>query len=276
VGQPGTYFSLALSPDERRLAASHTPAPQGNIDIWLFGLAGPAATFRLTTAPGPEFDPVWSPPNGTDVVFSAFGAPGGQRLYRRASSGEGQEELLQEVDGGASGSDWSRDGRFLVYTSGGDLWVLPRSGGGKPYPFVQTKANESASAFSPDTRWIAYASDETGKRQVYLKSFTSGGGNYQVSVEGGHHPRWRADGGELFFLSPDGTMMAAEIDTKRGLQASAPRALFATGIIAQQSDNHPYVVSGNGDRFLVPVAGRDTGPVPDLVIVMNWQATRPR
>lgn len=276
VGQPGTYFSLALSPDERRLAASHSPVPQGNIDIWLFGLAGPAATFRLTTAPSPEFDPVWSPPNGADVVFSAFGAPGAQRLYRRASSGEGQEELLQDVDGGASGSDWSRDGRFLVYTSGGDLWILPLAGGGKPSPFVQTKANESAAAFSPDTRWIAYASDETGKRQVYVKSFTSGGGNYQVSIEGGHHPRWRGDGGELFFLAPDGTMMAAEITTKRGFQVSAPRPLFATGIIAQQSDNHPYVVTGDGNRFLVPVAGRDTGPVPDLVVVMNWLATRPR
>jgi hypothetical protein len=76
--------------------------------------------------------------------------------------------------------------------------------------------------------------------------------------------------------APDGTMMAAEINTKQGLQASAPRPLFATGIIAQQSDSHPYVVSGDGDRFLVPVAGRDTGPVPDLVVVMNWLATRPR
>ena len=80
----------------------------------------------------------------------------------------------------------------------------------------------------------------------------------------------------MFFLAPDGTMMAAEITTKQGFQVSAPRRLFATGIIAQQSDNHPYVVTGDGNRFLVPVAGRDTGPVPDLVVVMNWLATRPR
>ena len=157
------------------------------------------------------------------MVFSAFGAPGRQRLYRRASSGEGQGEPLQDLDGGASGSDWSRDGRFLVYTSGGDLWILPRSGGGKPYPFVQTKANESAAAFSHDTRWIAYASDETGKRQVYVKAFTSGGGSYQVSVDGGHHPRWRGDGGELFFLAPDGTMMAAPRSTPSRDSRSAPR-----------------------------------------------------
>ena len=98
MGQPGMYFNLALSPDERRLAVSHSPVPQGNNDIWLFDLAGPTATFRITTAPGPEFDPVWSPPDGAEVVFSAFSGPGGRRLFRRAASGEGQAELLQEVE----------------------------------------------------------------------------------------------------------------------------------------------------------------------------------
>ena len=93
------------------------------------------------------------------------------------------------------------------------------------------------------------------------KSFP-GGGNYQVSVDGGHHPRWRGDGGELFFLAPDGTMMAADINTKQGFQVSAPRPLFPTGIIAQQSDNHPYVVTGRWRRFLVPVAGREPARFP--------------
>jgi serine/threonine protein kinase/Tol biopolymer transport system component len=276
VGQPGMYFNLALSPDERRLAVSHSPVPQGNNDIWLFDLAGPTATFRITTTPGPEFDPAWLPPDGSEVIYGAFGGPGGRRLHRRAASGEGQAELLHEVENDASGSDWSRDGRFLVYTSGGDLWVLPRAETGKPYPFVQTRATESAAAFSPDARWVAYASDETGKRQVYVRSFPEGGRNYQVSVDGGHHPSWRGDGGELFFLAPDGAMMAADISTRQGFQVSAPESLFATGIIAQQSDNHPYVVTRDGARFLVPFAGRDTGPIPDLVVVMNWLLTRPR
>jgi hypothetical protein len=111
---------------------------------------------------------------------------------------------------------------------------------------------------------------------VYVKSFPDGGGTYQVSVEGGHHPRWRGDGGELFFLAPDGMLMAAETNTKQGFQVGVARPLFPTDIVAQQSDNHPYVVAGDGNRFLVPVAGRDTGPVPDLVAVTNWPAARPR
>ena len=275
VGEPGTFFNLALSPDERRLAASHTSGPQGNIDIWLFDLARSAAAFRLTTAPGVEFDPVWSP-DGSEVLFSALRASLGQRLYRRGSNGEGEDALLKAVETGASGADWSSDGRFLIYVSTGDLWVFPRFGEGKPYPFAQTAATEGAPVFSPDARWIAYTSDETGQRQVHVRAFPSGGGDYQVSSAGGNHPRWRGDGRELFFLAPDGTMMAAEIDTKQGLHASAPRPLFQTGIVAQQSDNRPYAVTKDGSRFLVPVAGQDTGPVPDLVVVMNWPEARPR
>jgi serine/threonine protein kinase/Tol biopolymer transport system component len=275
VGEPGSYFNLALSPDERRLATSQTSGPQGNIDIWLFDLARSAAAFRLTTAPGVEFDPVWSP-DGSEVVFSALRAPLGQRLYRRGSNGQEEDELLKAVETSASGADGSSDGRFLIYVSTGDLWVLPRNGEGKPYPFAQTTATEGAPVFSPDARWIAYTSDETGQRQVHVRAFPSGGGNYQVSSAGGNHPRWRGDGRELFFLAPDGTMMAAEINMNQGLHATAPRPLFQTGILAQQSDNRPYVVTKDGNRFLVPVAGQDTGPVPDLVVVMNWPEARPR
>jgi hypothetical protein len=188
----------------------------------------------------------------------------GQRLFRRGSNGEEEDELLKAVETSASATDWSSDGRFLIYVSTGDLWVLPRFGEGKPYPFAPTTATEGAPVFSPDARWIAYTSDETGQRQVHVRAFPSWGGNYQVSSAGGNHPRWRGDGRELFFLAPDATMMAAEIDTKQRLHASAPRPLFQTGILAQQSDNRPYVVTEDGSRFLVSVVRlptpRSSGP----------------
>jgi hypothetical protein len=97
-----------------------------------------------------------------------------------------------------------------------------------------------------------------------------------VSVAGGHHPRWSGDGRELFFLAPDGTMMVSAIDTSRGFEASSPRPLFQTGIVAQQTDRNPYVVTKNGTRFLLPAAAPGSGPVPDLVVLVNWLSASQR
>ena len=175
---------------------------------------------------------------------------------------------LVKLNVGASAPEVSRDGRFLAYSASGDVWVLPLAGG-EPVAFLQTPFAEGDPAFSPNGRWIAYGSNESGQSQIYVQSFPKGGGKYLISLAGGTEPRWRGDGRELFFLAPDGTMMAAGIDTAKDFQATVPQPLFRTGITSTR-DNHPYVVSKDGARFLIPVIERAT-PTP-ITVTLNWPA----
>lgn len=266
VGDPRSYFNLALSPDERRLAASMATGSPSNVDIWLVDLARGATPSRFTFDPAVEYDPAWSL-DGSEVVFTSA-RTGIITLYRHSSSGTGQDELLVKQNFGASAPDLSRDGRFLAYSASGDVWVLPLAGG-EPMAFLQTPFTEGDPAFSSDGRWIAYGSNESGQSQIYVQSFPKGGGKYLISLTGGTEPKWRGDGRELFFLAPDGTMMAAGIDTAKEFQASVPQPLFGTGITSTR-DNHPYVVSKDGARFLIPVIERVT-PTP-ITVTLNWPA----
>ena len=143
---------------------------------------------------------------------------------RRSSSTNGVFALVP--------SDWSADGRFIAYArtqgagGGSDIWVLPLSGDRKPFPFVQTAAPESGASFSPDGRWIAYESTQNTQRDVHVRPFPPSSGQFQISTNGGLLPRWRADGKEMFFLAPDGTMVAVAVDTAPQFQAGPARALF--------------------------------------------------
>jgi Tol biopolymer transport system component len=270
VGDPGNHQNLALSPDERRLAVSMVTGSPQNIDVWVIDLARDATPSRLTFDPAPEWDPAWSP-DGSWVAFTSS-RTGTLRLYRHASSGSGQDEPLMESDLGASGPDWSSDGRSLVYSPGPtgalDLFVLPLPGR-EPVAFLQTPFSEGDAALSPDGHWIAYASNESGRQQVYVQPFPKGSGKYLISRDGGTEPRWRGDGKELFFLALDGTMMSAGIDVTKGFQATVLHALFQTGL-PSLVNNHPYVVTRDGARFLIPVYERTvTAPIS---VTLNWPA----
>jgi serine/threonine protein kinase/Tol biopolymer transport system component len=269
VGVPGGYVNLALSPDERRIAVSQVAL--GTINIWILDLARAAAPFRLTVDAGNDFDPVWSP-DGAHVVFTSS-RTGTSALYRRAADGSGQDELVWKPERGVAAPDWSRDGRFLAYASSGDVWVLPLGSstveGGKPIAFLQTSFTETHPAFSPDGRWLAYSSNESGQAEIYVQSFPAGGSKSRISMGGGVQPRWRGDGREIFFLAPDGTMMAARLDTATGFNAMVPRPLFQTNITSRQN-NHPYVVTRDGQRFLIPVS--DQSAASQMTVVLNWLA----
>lgn len=161
-------------------------------------------------------------------------------------------------------------------SSSGDVCVLPLSGlgastveGGKPFAFLQTSFDEGDPAFSPDGRWMAYFSNESGQAQIYVQSFPLGGSKSRISTGGGMEPRWRGDGKELFFLAPDGTMMAAGIDTAKDFNVTVPQPLFETGITSTEN-NHPYVVTRDGQRFLVPVT--DQSAAAQMIVVLNWLA----
>ena len=151
-----------------------------------------------------------------------------------------------------------------------DLWIFPFPGDRKPAVFLQTPFNEECPAFSPDDRWIAYNSDASGRFEVYVRSFSSGGGQLQISRNGGWAPKWRGDGKEIFFLALDGTMMAAAITVGKEIQAGVPRALFPTTLL-RTADKHTYAVTKDGKRFLVPVRDPRQLSVP-ITVVLNWPA----
>jgi len=214
-----------------------------------------------------------SAPRSSQILFNSNRDFGFNSAFRRLADGGGQEVPVVKMERLLDSPDWSHDGRFLVFTGGGsqtsnDLWVLPFSGDQKPTVFLQTPFIEDSPAFSPDDRWIAYNSDTSGRFEVYVRSFSSLGGQVQISRNGGWAPRWRRDGKELFFLALDGTMMAAEITVAKELRAGVPQALFPTTLL-KTTARHTYAVTNDGKRFLLTVPDPRQAS-PPITMVLNW------
>jgi Tol biopolymer transport system component len=268
----------SLSPDGARVAWAAFDG--SSVHIWLFEFARGAKS-RLTSEQGLHTSPVWSP-DGSRVAFSS-NVRGHYDLYVKSSEGAGREQLLFESGENKFPTSWSRDGRFLLFTSesaktGFDVWALPmdsRTDGipanPKPLPVAQTEFGEFWARFSSDNRSIAYASNETGKSEVYLQPFTTSAtgtspasGKSIVSSGGGNWPVWRGDGKELYYTSPEGEMMA--ISTNPIAKAGIPRPLFQMPPKAFGWD-----VSADGNRFLVAVPLSENTPAP-FTVLLNWQA----
>ncbi|HLL75094.1 MAG TPA: protein kinase [Pyrinomonadaceae bacterium] len=268
VGAAGHYSDIRLSPDGKRVAFQRLDTEKGASDIWLIELAR-GTTSRLTFDPANDGDPVWSPDGGR-IVFASM-KEGMPNLYQKLSSGAGGEELLLKTEDAKLANDWSPDGRHVLYNAVSDLWVLPLFGERRPEPFVRTDFQEASGRFSPDGRWIAYTSNESGRFEVYVQSFPASGGKWQVSNGGGGSPRWRRDGRELFYLSADGKLMAVEVDgSSDKFEAGVPAPLFEPRVGAISGDS-PYDVAADGRRFLVKVPAEETAPAP-VTVVLNWTA----
>jgi serine/threonine protein kinase len=288
IGQAGTYTytDLALSPDGSRLAASKIDPRlgEGESGIWLLDLVRGVNT-RFTFDLTPNSAPVWSP-DGSRVAFATFRA-GGNAIYQKTTNGAGKElATVSPTDDPKFPNDWSRDGRFLLYTqqdpqTHADLWVLPLAGDGTPSgtatPFAKTAFSEEQGRFSPDTRWIAYASDESGRSEVYVQPFPAppdGGSKTPISRDGGSGPRWRRDGKELFYFSPDGRLMVADVTEGPIFKVSVPRTLFEVPV-AQIAHNLPdmqvlgWDVAPDGKRLLIDTSTASSDPV---TVVLNWTA----
>ena len=280
----GVYDEMALSPDDKRVAFAR-PGESGT-DVWLTDLDR-RITSRFTFRPFNNV-PIWSP-DGQQIVF-ASARDGLLDLYRRASDASSPDELLLKLNAQPIlfPSDWSADGRFLTYYRTDpktqlDIWTLslgvdhrsigagrPESAEGrKPVPFLQGDFNESQGQFSPDGRWIAYVSDESGGQQVYVQSFPTPTGQRQISTEGGTQPRWRRDGKELFYLAPDRKLMAVTVKAGATFEADAPRAMFQTELNVAAL-RQSYAVSADGKRFLLnTLPGMES---PPITVVLNWPA----
>ena len=280
VGAPGVYFNLDLSPDEQRVAISQLTQPGGKaeFDIWLIE-AATGRTTRLTDDPALEFDPAWSP-DGAHIAFNSNRSNQGHGsfgLFVRAADGSGEDVALAKVETriNITGPDWSRTGIIAFNNSPSpgtnDLWTLSMSGERKPTVFLSSKHDETSGVFSPDSKWIAHDSTASGSYEVYVRPFPGKEPVHPVSRDGGRYPRWRKDGKELFFVAPDGTMMAASVETTKGFAAGVPQPLFRTHLGGEGVDNRPYAVTKDGQRFLIPILAAQP-----LRVVMDWRTMLPR
>jgi Tol biopolymer transport system component len=280
VGEPADQTAMELSPDGRRVALSVFDASKRARDIWIHDFARAVRT-RFTFNQGDDWASVWSP-DGRFLVFSA-NQSGLLDLYRKATDGAGAEEpLSKSVGNNRYVSSWSADGRFLLYSTGrtrsqtgNDIWVVPQTDKQEPRPFLQTRFNETDGVFSPDGRWVAYQSDESGPEEIAVVPFPGPGGKWQVSTAGGEQPRWGPDGRELFFIEGSRKLMAATVDgSGAALQLGPVRMLFEAHF---RSDNYlgygegsVYDVSPDGRRFLINVVGSEQPAQTPITVVTNW------
>ncbi len=270
VGPPGEYNDIVLSPDEKRVATQRIL--NGNSDIWLLDLARGVPS-RFTFDAVTDDDPVWSP-DGNTIVFSSTRS-GRFDLYRKVSSGAGNEEVISKSEADKEGTDWSGDGRFILFDQAGsnggtDIWILPLAGDGKPSLLLQSPFSEHQGHFAPDSKWFAYTSNESGRDEVYVQSFPPSGGKWQVSTGGGAQPFWRHDGKELFYIAPDRKLMAVDVTLGSTFETSAPKTLFQTQVIRYEAPNR-YLVSRDGQRFLINSPVEELSQTP-VTVILNWVA----
>jgi len=267
LGEPGPWAFIRFAPDGRRVASYRAASPQG---IWLLETAHGVPS-RLTSSPA--LSPVWSP-DGRTILFSRLG------VYRIAADGTGIEEQVMRSPNALRVSDWSRDGRYVMYAeaapdTGLDLWILPVTPEGRPSPnakpwsFVREPFNQQGGRFSPDGHWVVYLSDESGQLEVYVRSFPGPRVKLHVSTAGGAYPQWGSGGREVFYLSHDEKLMVVTLATAgSSLNVSLPHELFPLPLGGVTGPN-PFEVTPDGQRFLVSEPAASSEP---LTVIVNWPA----
>ena len=275
VGDPGLFGRMHLSPDRKSVAVAVTTG--NNTNIWIYDVVhGLGKRFPLDA--GIEMIGVWSP-DGRTILFDSD-RKGHHDLYRRAADGTGGEELIYADYLEKGPSSWSPDGKTLLYNalnskSGWDIWALPLTSAKpreslQPYAFLQTAFNEQQGQFSPDGQWVLYQSDESGRGEIYLTRFPGPGGKRRVSPAGGGQPRWRRDGKEIFYISPEGRVTAVQVSRKRAtLEIGESHTLFGSLIVDQ---GFVYDVSADGQRFLAEISAQQNALADNdlLFLVQNW------
>jgi Tol biopolymer transport system component len=275
AGPPAEYRDVRLSPDEKSIVFSRSN--EANSDVWVLDLARGVPS-RITFDTSTDNLPIWSH-DGRRILWPSRRS-GTFDLYIKPATGAGQDERLIAM-GTATGwpTDWSRDGRFVVYQrpgekTGQDLWIAPQgvessNGEQKPFPYLQSAFNEASGVFSPDGRWIAYESDESGRSEVYVQAFPVTNEKDRISTGGGTDPAWSKTGAELFYLAASRDLMAVPYRAEASsFEPGEAKALFQLPILATR---RAYAVSADGRRFLVAKPLDDDSAAP-VTVVLNWQA----
>jgi Tol biopolymer transport system component/predicted Ser/Thr protein kinase len=273
VGEPAMYGAMWLAPTGDRIAVDVYDPQSEQRDLWIHDLERGTAS-RFTFDPGFDIGPVWSP-DGSRVVFSSNRGESAD-LYMKDASGAGEvAELLVEEDE-LYASEWSRDGRYLMFLKRAanepfDIWALPVDPPGEPFPVVESEFVDVRPDFSPDGRWFAYQSDESGRAEIYVRQFPGPGGKWQVSTNGGTEPQWSDDGSEIFYLDPGQHLVSVFVETGDTFRAGMPEVLFQARLYQRQQRSR-YVVSADGQSFLM-LSPMETHSQPPTRIVLNWTAS---
>ena len=261
IGAPGDYLQLRLSPDGQKAALRINDPRTISGDLWIQDLMRDTRT-RFVSGATDDSDPAWSP-DGRLTYFSCCEDESTLHIKDSGDTGKGQLPIKDQRF--ISPQDWSRDGRFIIYQKDqSELWVLPLSGNGKPYAFIQTQSSDPSARFSPDGQWVAFVSEETGRQEVYVTRFEKPGEKWRISTEGGNLPRWRRDGRELFYLMTDGRVMAVLIKPGTEFDAGSPTPLFKADPLSRD-----YDVTADAQRFLFIASAPGTQLLP-FAVALNW------
>jgi Tol biopolymer transport system component len=275
IGEPDDYYQVKLSPDDKKLALA---IGQMKHTIWIYDLSEDTRS-RFTFDVNSHSNPVWSP-DGSQLGYAADqGGVQDALVFGKASNGAGEPKqilgsaLTEQME--QSPSDWSPDGRWMIYTrgtlgagsQGTDLWVFRVDGSQQPIPYITGPGDQQEAQFSPDGHFVAYESNEAGDPEIYIAAFPWSGAKWQVSTNGGAEPRWRRDGQELFFTAGDQVMAARVKKLGLGLEVSQAHPLFRLNLGGGETPFR-YAVTRDGQRFVAIVSAQDSSP--PLVLVQNW------
>ena len=278
VGPPVNATTLKLSPDGKRIAFSDTSTGTPGTDIWIHEFDRNLRT-RLTTNAATDDNPIWSP-DGSQLIFNST-RDGVSGLYEKPSNGANAERLVYKSEPGAdlSALDWSRDSRLVLFAKSArgqifrDLWVMPMTGDQKPYPYLVTPFDKSQASLSPNGRWAAYVSRESGMYQVVVQPFPDpSAGKWQISTDGGIRPRWRADGEELYYEDRSNRIVSVSVTTNQKFEVGKSTPLLQTSLTFPNPPiTFPYDAAPDGLRFVISeLSGVGPNNTSPLTVVLNW------
>jgi Tol biopolymer transport system component len=287
---PGLVWDPAISPDEKSVVFQRSTSSGLLSDLWIRDLTRGGTATRFTSDPSYTSAPFWSPA-GDRIVFTSNRNGGVFNLFQKPANGTGQDEVLFANSNTKWPTQWSRDGRFIVYTEidpkvNWDVWVLPigesSAAARQPIHFLRTEFIETQGQLSPDSHWMAYTSDLSGQDEVYVRPFPLGDGKWKISLAGGGAARWRGDGKELFFVAEGGKMMAVPVNLRTAAKGvTGAKASFETGTPQPLFEAHladlgyslvQYDVTADGKRFLLNTPSGSGLSSPPLTVIVNWSA----